>query len=1030
MKIIHITDFHLKNEELNIQHSRILKALLKDLINYIDNNTILLFTGDFTNMGGKDFSNPSQAFTVFKEIIFDKILSKFPMLTNRIFFVPGNHDLDRRSITIKDKYIKTALLNDTSSRTIFYEDLQNGIPAFKTYQEFKETFYSHYPNKIITQLEDTFQIEIENENIGITCINSSWLCYENDDDGNILILEDQLMNSLNLIDNCNIKIALLHHPLTFLHKSESLKIKEILEKEYDLVFIGHTHKQESEFNQTLNGNCYFSVGKSLNSEDTESIPYTNGYSILEYIPNKKLLVNLRKYNTKAEKFLPNSDFGSEIGVQEININKNLSNEDATELHISDSFRIYLEDIGANLRHKNKSKIKLNEIYVYPNLENYGYSSEEDRNLTINSEKLLDEINEIETTRIIISGENSSGKTGLCKKAFEKILQRESLYPIFIKGEDIKSTDLKDLEKLKNNTQNEQYKSSKIPPIKNPFFIIDNLNDSKLSPIYLKKFLSNLIENNSSFIITWEQLFTFNEIFDSVIAKLKIYEILPLGRKYRFQLIEKWIDFDQYTNNQQRISNLYEAEKLIDSIVGKNLVPAYPLYILTILQATELFPTQNFEHSTLGHYYDVLIKSALGKVLTKNGDIEKYYTYLAELSNKMYENDNKFLVESDFIDFHKIHVKEYGLSQNGFIEIERNLINTDIITLHKETYKFKYDYIYYYFLGKYLSDNIEDPDIQDKVIKLANTLDNTDNANTYLFLAHHSKSEFVINTISEIAKNIFKDEKIVNFSEDIKEINELANTASEVITLNISKSYSEHKMDELEHLDEIDNDYDSFNSKDASNIIDYISEINKSFKTIEILGLILKNRYASIKSQPKLDIAQETYFLGLRATSSIFKTFSGSEEFIKDEIINLIIKDKSLSKSEKEGLAKKVIFNMYYMTAYSVIKRISNSLATKDLAVTFEEIRNKHKDNNAINLIDISNKLEYSTNFPFEDIDRLKSQFKNNQFPFYLLKRLSLNYLRMFPMKEIEMQKVCSQLEIPMNTQRQIAMQNFNGKHKN
>lgn len=106
-----------------------------------------------------------------------------------------------------------------------------------------------------------------------------------------------------------------------------------------------------------------------------------------------------------------------------------------------------------------------------------------------------------------------------------------------------------------------------------------------------------------------------------------------------------------------------------------------------------------------------------------------------------------------------------------------------------------------------------------------------------------------------------------------------------------------------------------------------------------------------------------------------------------------------------------------MTAYTIIKRISNSVATKDLELTFNSIKEEMINNYAVQLIDISNRFEYSSNFPFKETDRLKKLFKNNKFSFFLLRRFAYNYLRMFPMIDSDRQKVCDKLGIPINQQR-------------
>lgn len=1027
MKIIHLSDFHLNTEKLPVNHKRILDALIIDLDNFhIDEETLLIFSGDFLNLGGRYFEKPETRFQSFKNLVLEPIYDKYPSIRNKTFFVPGNHDLNRDKIKASHKATKKQILESSELREDLYEELKEDLVGFHAYNQFKDEFYSSstFLSKELTFFENNFKLTVDEELIGITSFNSSTFCYENNDLGNLLLFEKQLSNSLEQIYQCDVKIAILHHPVNFFHKSESEKVKEFLEKEYDLVFFGHTHKQESAFNQSLNGNCYFAIGKSLNGEVTEDSIYNNGYSIIEFISNKSLKVHLRKFNNTSDAFIANSDYGKEDGIQEISINKNMEVGAAKGLKISQNFREYLSDVGANLTHKNKDIIKLDDIYIYPNLDNYDMSSEE-KKMTINSKDLLDKIDDGQIQRLIVLGETSAGKTSLCKKAFEKIFEKENFYPILINGEDIKSTDIKVLEKLKNIALNDQYSSEKIPANKKPFFIVDNFNDSKLEPKYKRKFLENIINNDLSFLVTWNEAFTFNEIFDSLVSKVNIYEILPFGIKYRYQLIEKWISFTDHENEKEKTNFLYEVEKLINSIVGRNLVPAYPLYILTLLQSTELFPSENFEQSTFGHYYDILIKSALSKFLTKNNDIEKYYSYLSEFAFELYSKKEKFLTEEEFITFHEKFVREYNIYKNGFVEMERNLRHSDILTFLNNKYSFKYEYIYYYFLGKYLADNLDQEHIKNDVKSLANSLYKTSSANTYLFLSHHSKAEFITTTVIQTAQELFKDEQIVNFSDDITKINELVSSTTTNIVLDTSKTHKENKLEVLENEDEEKVsaiEHHSEEIEDDGNTINYISEINKAFKTIEILGLILKNRYASLKTAPKLEIAQEIYFLGLRTTSTIFKTLVEGEEFIKNDLLDIIGTEKTLSKHEKEEIAKKIIFNMYYVTSYSIFKRISNSIAIKDLEPTFNDLKNKFPNNNAISLIDISNKLEYSSSFPFDDVDQLVTKLKNNKFPYFLLRRLSFNYLRMFPMKETEKQKICNKLEIPIKTQRQIEMQ--------
>ena len=541
MKIIHLSDFHLNKGVLESNHKRILDALIEDMELFeIGDDSILIFSGDFLNCGGKNMNSLEENnFNVFKRLVFDPIYEKFPNLKNRTFFCAGNHDINRGAIKTTDKVVKENLIKEGRYRQEIYKELRsNNVVGFEKYNEFVSEFYINFKgNKDISNLESNFSFNLNEYKVGISSLNSSFLCYDDNDRGNILISEEQIKESIEFIGECDVKIAILHHPISFLHESESEKIEELLQKEYDLVFVGHTHKVKQEFKQTLNGICFFSNGKSLNGEESEKIDYINGYTIIDYIPNQTLKVHLRNYSNICNKFIPNNEYGNNEGIYEVSINKNIDNEKEKTLEISDDFKIFLNDAGVDFTHKYKEKITLKDIYVFPNLESFNTpnSSEEEIRTIIKSKELLNNINNSKSNRIVILGDKSSGKSSFCKVCFQEIFEKENFYPIFIQGEEIK--DLKRIEKLKNRLLNEQYSSSKIPISKKAFLIIDDFNNTKIRPEYLKNFLKDLIESDFSFILIWDEYLTLNDIFDSLISKMDVYEILPFGRKDRYDLIK-------------------------------------------------------------------------------------------------------------------------------------------------------------------------------------------------------------------------------------------------------------------------------------------------------------------------------------------------------------------------------------------------------------------------------------------------------------------------------------------------------------
>lgn len=702
-------------------------------------------------------------------------------------------------------------------------------------------------------------------------------------------------------------------------------------------------------------------------------------------------------------------------------------ETKIELSIETDFEEFLNDIGANFTHRSKEVLHIDDLYVMPFLEKFSFSDSEDKVGTLTTQNIFDGIVSSELEHLILLGEESSGKTTFSKVLY-KLLFKNGLVPVYIKGRDIKQTSPNEIKKQIEREFHKQYNENLKNCIDTSIIIIiDDFNSCTLKPKYKKNFLASLYSISYRTVITWDEFFTLSELFESKTLDVNIYELIKFGAKKRFELIKKWTDLfaDEFEDEASKMSHIYQLEKIVDSVLGKNLVPSFPIYILTILQANELTSGQNLEQSTFGHYYDVLIKSALGQKVKENKEIEKYYSYLTELSYWMFKNNTISLDEEQVLDFHNYFQKEYKL-KSSFLDTFKTLLETNVLIKTNDNYKFKYKYIYFYFIGKYFSDNIEEENVKQIVSNLSKRLYQTDCSNIYMFLSHHSRSKFVINQIIINAKEIFNEQKILNFKEDVKEINGLIEETSENINFDTSITVNEYKNEELETKEKNENviikseDLD-YNLNEDPNEIDSISKINKSFKTVEILGYIVKNRYASLKGNDKEEIVEELYVLGLKTLSFIFKTLLEGEEYINNEIIDLIKNDSSsnLTAREKEVLAKQFMFNLLYMVSYSILKKISSSISTKDLQITFDDLREKYKDNNAVGLIDIAVKFDYFKEFPYKDTSILVEEFKNNKLSFYILRRLGINFMRMIPMKEQEQQRVGNLLDISIKSQRLI-----------
>ena len=87
MKIIHLSDFHLDEDTLNHNHKRLLGALITDIEKYYEEDCILVFSGDFLNVGGKNIHSQNNPFVIFEENVLDRIYTSYPLLKDRTFLL-------------------------------------------------------------------------------------------------------------------------------------------------------------------------------------------------------------------------------------------------------------------------------------------------------------------------------------------------------------------------------------------------------------------------------------------------------------------------------------------------------------------------------------------------------------------------------------------------------------------------------------------------------------------------------------------------------------------------------------------------------------------------------------------------------------------------------------------------------------------------------------------------------------------------------------------------------------------------------
>lgn len=751
----------------------------------------------------------------------------------------------------------------------------------------------------------------------------------------------------------------------------------------------------------------------------------------EIVDENELLENLKNTDSSYKEFgfnvnLPLIDTHSHNIVQVVK---------SDDLKLNNAYLTKINDTGIKLTHPNKSELTLEDIFVFQDLQYI----EDNKKSRISSSNLL---NVDEYSKSMIFGEEVSGKTALIC-TLQKELNNQGFIPIFIDAQNIKSSDYKKFESLLIKNFKRQYREDQEKFLKDILIndnqkiivIIDNFESLAIQKSEYKSLFLKMLNTEFKNIYIFsddsaEMEIMTKEDFKGKLEDFNFFKIKEYGYKLRDQMIEKWltIGVKETTSDNHLFERKDEVFKVLETIIGNRFIPTYPLYIITLLQQIEAGTSSNLGGSAYAEFYNYLIVQALSTTKIKPDELDFYHTYLSYIAYHYFINGRKELDKQEIEALHEKYSNEYH--KESFSTVYKNLTDAKFFKENNGLYYFGHNYIYYFYVAKYLSDNMEKrgkgDEIQKQIDHLIKRLYRTEFANIIIFLIHHSKTraENIIDKIMDEAKEVFKDTLPATLSkEELKIINELVTEEIQVVIED--KNPHEHRKETLEIKDkiqEIDNRQSNENSIPKYNEdikeLDVFGKVNLSIKLMEILGQIAKNYYGSLSKQDKNDLLSEVCNLGLRNLSLFIQQFSEYKELLEKEIFEIIEKKNLTSTHDVEKTSKKIIFDFIELICIHFIRKTSSSIVSKNL---FDDIEKLPADSEAMKLINIAAKLDFPSGLNKDKITSLNEEFtkSNNFISKELLRFFVIDHLYKFDVAYKKRQEVCDKLNIGIATQKNI-----------
>jgi len=186
------------------------------------------------------------------------------------------------------------------------------------------------------------------------------------------------------------------------------------------------------------------------------------------------------------------------------------------------------------------------------------------------------------------------------------------------------------------------------------------------------------------------------------------EIMPLGHYLRGKLITHWVSLETGDGFDQAdlIREIDIREKLISTLLGTQLLPSFPIFVLGMLQAIEASKNLNTASGSYGELYEALITDRFRIVSGRATEVGTKYVFVARMAYYMFVRSQIALSYEDVAEVSRQYFAQFAMLMEPS-KILTELEEAQVLYRINGHYRFRYPYYYHFFVARYFRDNIGD-----------------------------------------------------------------------------------------------------------------------------------------------------------------------------------------------------------------------------------------------------------------------------------------------------------------------------------
>jgi hypothetical protein len=1023
--ILHLSDIHFKTDRRKnkiLERARTIVAAIQRAAAGA-RSCFIVISGDIAFSGEAAQYDHAVAFI---DELKGALAAEAPSIEIEVVVVPGNHDCDFSTASGTRSFILDRIgINDAEAVNA---DIVGEMTAVQEhFFQFASRAQVEGDAGVLEGVRRLFytrRFEVDGFKISFHCLNLAWMSRLNEPQG-------QLVFPLQLVEwedeDVDLTVSVFHHPDRWLESANSRPFREHIERTSNLILTGHEHVADS-FTKYNRAGAVSEYVEGAVLQDSDE-PWNSGFNLIEIDPVARakrvftFALSKEGYRSDRDPAWKSFDYTLRLRAKRF-VNNPL-------------FIQKLIETGLPLSHRSQHNLTLPDIFIYPDLDGLPLDKKREDgtiDVIIPSERVPAFV--MEHPLLLVTGADQGGKTSLSKMLYANLLGSGQI-PVLIHGQDVKGTKDDDLLKLIDRQFVRQYDEEQLDRYRQlsrerRTLIVDDFDHMAVRSREGHSAIIEAMRRHFDRIILFaSDLFQFAELAqateaESALNSFRLVTIREMSHQLRYRLITKWVTFDRdpAISDQQIEHEIDDYANKMSTLVMRKTVPAHPIILLSMLQMFDL-NQEIADKGEFGYFYESYIMQKLARSRIRSIEMGTIVNFASHLAYKLFVDKSRKIGDelADFIHQYRT-LFSMNFSQEDMVAV---LKNAEVLKQDDESlYRFKHRFVYFYFVAKYFHLNMyresEKRKLRNQINEMARRIHVDDFYFILLFLVYLTNDEKIVARLGENGDSFYADHDPCDLDMHIKGIN---NLGALLPPLSLDGGDTKSNRDEYEKRRDAGDELERYGQADEAGDLadqrqlDELMKINVAFRTLQIMGSVLRNFPGTLQGEVKRKLAIGSYLLGLRILRFILVVIEENAEYVK-EVLAELIKDtyQITDQDQLERRTTSLMFELQAGLGYAIVKKISQAVGSRHLKETYREVLT---ENNTISVrtVDTAIKLDHFISFPTTEVLELYKKVEKNHFASAILRTFVRDRFYLFTENRELRQSVCDQLGIRLNDPKMI-----------